>query len=360
VQDLRRRAQASGSLVSTPQQRVIVYEDEVQIEPAQPQMIYVPQYDPAVVYVAQPPGFYSEPVFGWSEPYPTGVWMTFDFDWRSHSVYQGDWYDYRMQHGGWSHPVDYSHFQSNGAMNHGYSNWRAPRNAPAAPPQLSGRGAGPSGASHERFAQPAVIAGTPRPPANAARVNSLVSNRNERPAAATPARAGGNQPETGARGTNQAGQARASAAAPGPANERAGTSPSGQRPLTPAERSMEPGASRSPGQSPSPITRTETEPKAPTQPQRTYEPAPGRNQEPPAPSRAVMEPKAPPAQERSFEQPAGHSGGSTPPSSSMRPEPSREAPPARAPAEAVKPKAAPAPKEQPEKPKEKEQDTPPK
>ena len=357
VQDLRRRAQAAGSLVSTPQQTVVLYDDEVQIEPAQAQMIYVPQYDPAVVYIAQPPGFYSEPVFGWSQPYPTGIWMTFDFDWRSHGVYRGDWYDYRMQHGGWSHPVDYRHFQSDGAMNHGYSNWRAPRNAPAPPPQLSGRGAGPSGGSHERFAQPAVIAGTPRAPANAARVNSLVVNRNEHPAAATPAPPSRSQPETGARGANETGQGHASTSNPGPANGHASTTPPGQRLLTPEERSMEPGAAKSPAQTPPPAARTVVEPRAPAQTERSNEPG---TVPPPTPSHAAAEPKASPAPERTFERPAGRNSGAMPPTSAAWPEPSREAPPARAQGEPVKPKPASAQKEQPEKPKEKDQDTPPK
>ena len=332
VQDLRRRAQAAGTLVSNRQQRVFVYEDEVQIVPEQPQMIYVPQYDPAVVYVAQPAGFYSEPLIVWSQPYPAGVWMTFDFDWRNHGVYHGDWYDYRMQHGGWGQPVDYGHFRDDDRMKSGYSDWRAPRNAPAPPPQLSASGS--SAGAHARFAQPAVISGTPRPPANAARVNSLVVTRNEHPVAANPGSAGRNQPETGSHGASVAGQTHAPATNPGPANAHAAPVPAEQRPLTPAERSMEPGAGHIPVQSPPPATRTAAEPRAPVQTERAPEPA------------------------------AGRTGSMTPPSSSMHPEPAREAAPARPQGEAAKPKATTSPKEQPQKPKEKEkekdQDNPPK
>lgn len=367
VQDLRRRAQAAGTLVSTPQQRVFVYNDEVQIEPEQPQMIYVPQYDPAVVYVAQPPGFYAGPLFAWSQPYPTGIWMTFDFDWRNHGVYHGDWYDYRMQHGGWSHPVDYSHFRNDGGMNRGYSDWRAPRNAPAPPPQLSGSRSGVSAGAHEGFAQPAVIRGTPRPPANAAHVNSLVVTRNEHPVSAYPGTAARNQPQTGARGANEAGQAHAPVTGPGPANIHAGTTPDEHRPLTPAERSMEPGAGRGSSQSPPPATRTVIEPRAPVQTERSYEPGSGRNPgpvPPSPPSHPAAETKAPVPAEHSYEPPAGHNGGEKPPSSATRPEPAHESAPARAPSEAAKPKAMPAPREQPQKPKDKDkdkdQDNPPK
>ena len=240
VQDLRRRAQSAGTLVSNPQQRVIAYEGTVQIVPEQPQVVYVPQYDPAVVYVAQPPGFYSEPLFGWSEPYPAGVWMTFDFDWRNHGVYQGDWYDYHMQHGGWGHPVDYRQVQQSGGGGGHYQGWKAPRSAPPPPPQLRVSPSVGSASLQARFAQPGVISGAPRPPANAVRVNSLVTSRNEHPAGSSPANA---QPRAG----YEAGAGRPQAGNPGGSNVRSSTAPSEQRPLTPAERSMEPGAGRGPG-----------------------------------------------------------------------------------------------------------------
>jgi hypothetical protein len=218
IQDLRQRAQAAGTLVSTPQQQVIIDGDTLAIVPVQPSIIYVPQYDPAVVYVQQPPGFYPGPYFSWSQPYPAGTWLSFDFDWRNHAVYQGDWYDYRQQHGGWSRPIDYSQVQINvtvlgggggnrgGPGARGYSAWHPPHNAPPAPPQLAHRGSGVavSAAVQARFAQPHVMKGTPSPPPGAARVNALVVNRGERPpqnapkAHLAPARppAAGNHPAT--------------------------------------------------------------------------------------------------------------------------------------------------------------------
>jgi len=198
IQDLRRRAQAAGTLVSTPQQQVLVVDDTVNILPQQPEVIYVPQYDPAVVYVMQPPGFYPRSYFAWSQPYPAGAWLSFDFDWRTHAVYQGDWYDYRMQHGGWARPINYAQVQINVTvygdhpMNQGYANgrgyaaWHPPHNAPPPPPQLGQRGGGltVSATVQARFAQPRVMNGTPPPPAGAARVNALIVTRGERPPAA--------------------------------------------------------------------------------------------------------------------------------------------------------------------------------
>ncbi len=51
IQRLRRQARAVGSLVSNAEQSVIVEGDYILIVPAQPQYIYVPQYDTSVVYV---------------------------------------------------------------------------------------------------------------------------------------------------------------------------------------------------------------------------------------------------------------------------------------------------------------------
>jgi Protein of unknown function (DUF3300) len=50
IQRLRRQAQRAGSLETTKQQRVVVQEDNVVIEPADPQIVYVPIYQPAEVY----------------------------------------------------------------------------------------------------------------------------------------------------------------------------------------------------------------------------------------------------------------------------------------------------------------------
>lgn len=50
VQGLRRRAQASGYLQSNPQQQVYEQGQAIAVYPVQPQMVYVPYYDPYVVY----------------------------------------------------------------------------------------------------------------------------------------------------------------------------------------------------------------------------------------------------------------------------------------------------------------------
>ena len=54
VQRLRAKAQAAGNLQTTEQQKVIVEEKVIKIEPASPQVVYVPTYNPTVVYGAWP------------------------------------------------------------------------------------------------------------------------------------------------------------------------------------------------------------------------------------------------------------------------------------------------------------------
>jgi Protein of unknown function (DUF3300) len=50
VQVMRRRAQQAGHLNSTPQQTVVTDDSDIEIEPVSPEIIYVPAYDPWVVY----------------------------------------------------------------------------------------------------------------------------------------------------------------------------------------------------------------------------------------------------------------------------------------------------------------------
>jgi Protein of unknown function (DUF3300) len=54
IQSLRAKAQASGNLKTTTEQTIIVEEKIIKIEPANPQVVYVPTYNPTVVYGAWP------------------------------------------------------------------------------------------------------------------------------------------------------------------------------------------------------------------------------------------------------------------------------------------------------------------
>ncbi len=69
AQKLRQKAQDAGNLKSNEQQKVVVQQDKtIIIEPAQPQTVYIPTYNPTVVYgswwaPAYPPYYYAPPPY---------------------------------------------------------------------------------------------------------------------------------------------------------------------------------------------------------------------------------------------------------------------------------------------------------
>jgi hypothetical protein len=68
VQVMRRRAQAAGDLKTTPQQNVTTQGSTVEIQPANPEVVYVPAYDPWLVY--------GNPIVAWPGWYPyPGIWF---------------------------------------------------------------------------------------------------------------------------------------------------------------------------------------------------------------------------------------------------------------------------------------------
>ena len=75
IQSFRRRAQAAGNLKSDGKQVVEVEKEIINIVPADPQVIYVPQYNPStvVVYGAPAWGYYPTPYPSYYYPYPPGA-----------------------------------------------------------------------------------------------------------------------------------------------------------------------------------------------------------------------------------------------------------------------------------------------
>jgi hypothetical protein len=63
VQSLRQKADASGNLQSNEQQKVVKEQTTIIIEPAQPEVVYVPTYNPTVVYGSW-----------WAPMYPPYYW----------------------------------------------------------------------------------------------------------------------------------------------------------------------------------------------------------------------------------------------------------------------------------------------
>ena len=101
VQELRRRADEQGNLKSTKEQRVIVEQDIVRIEPTDPGIVYVPVYNPLYVYgrwwyPSYPPWYwYYPPGLVVTDPFITfgpSFFIGFDLfswswiDWHSHYI----------------------------------------------------------------------------------------------------------------------------------------------------------------------------------------------------------------------------------------------------------------------------------
>ena len=86
VQKLRKRAADAGNLKSTEQQKVIVEREVIRVEPVNPQVVYVPVYDPWWVYgpwwwPAYPPYVVY--------PYPFGVAIAPGFIWFGAGLFVG-------------------------------------------------------------------------------------------------------------------------------------------------------------------------------------------------------------------------------------------------------------------------------
>jgi uncharacterized membrane protein YgcG len=72
VQVMRQRAEQSGNLKTTPQQTVTTQGQTIIIQPAQPEVVYVPAYNPWLVYggpIAPWPGWYAYPGIWFGGPY---------------------------------------------------------------------------------------------------------------------------------------------------------------------------------------------------------------------------------------------------------------------------------------------------
>jgi hypothetical protein len=164
IQRLRARAAAAGTLVSTTQQQVLTEDGEIEVVPADAASIYVPLYDPDVVYSVEPYYGYGGPYVTFGPPFIAGIWLSYSFDWRSHTVWAGGnrpgaWHEV---HGGANLPPGGAH------------PWHPPassRGGPAAP-DLQHMPVVP---------RPRPMPGAPRPPAP--RLNGPV---------APPSRAAGN------------------------------------------------------------------------------------------------------------------------------------------------------------------------
>ena len=85
VQRLRGMARDLGNLESTREQNVSVQRDYIVIEPANPEVIYVPTYEPYYVYATPFYGYGYH--FGFGIGFPYGPWLSYGCDWFAGRVY---------------------------------------------------------------------------------------------------------------------------------------------------------------------------------------------------------------------------------------------------------------------------------
>jgi hypothetical protein len=103
VQVMRQRAQQAGNLKSTSQQAVTTQDQTIIIEPANPEVVYVPTYDPWAIYgppiVAypdyyEPGGFIGGSFISFSAGFAIGAafggygwaWRSWGCDWHGHTI----------------------------------------------------------------------------------------------------------------------------------------------------------------------------------------------------------------------------------------------------------------------------------
>jgi hypothetical protein len=86
IQNLRKKAQASGNLKTTKEQVVKVEQQVIIIEPASPQVIYVPAYNPTVVY-----GAWAYPAYPPYPVYPPGYVATAAFSFAAGAAVGAAW-----------------------------------------------------------------------------------------------------------------------------------------------------------------------------------------------------------------------------------------------------------------------------
>lgn len=157
IQRDRQRARANGILVDTPQQRVVVEDGGyIRIVPAQADVIYVPRYEPEIVYVEQPVYYGPDPWITFGVGFGVGWWLSYDCDWRTRVI----WVD-RDRHHHWNdHRRDwrYPEFPHGGVAHHD-SRWQPWRPAPGRPRPIYRPG---DWAAHRDHWQPRPIAGAPR------------------------------------------------------------------------------------------------------------------------------------------------------------------------------------------------------
>ena len=112
VQVMRQRAKDAGNLNTTSQEKVSQQGTTIVVEPVDPEIVYVPEYDPWLVYGAPVgvwPGWYWYPGLYWASPgigfgwgFGVGFFGGFGWGWRH---WDSDWHHHDIR-------FDHQHFET--------------------------------------------------------------------------------------------------------------------------------------------------------------------------------------------------------------------------------------------------------
>jgi hypothetical protein len=100
IQRLRSAALGFGNLTGSAQDRVINHDGTVEIVPADPNWMSIPDYDPSLIYYDYPPA--GAPWVVYEAPVAVGGWLIFDWDWRDHHIVTWP-HDHPRPPGWWQH-----------------------------------------------------------------------------------------------------------------------------------------------------------------------------------------------------------------------------------------------------------------
>jgi hypothetical protein len=137
IQRLRQSAANFGNLQSNPQQSVVTDGGDIEIVPADPQVIYVPVYQPAQVYYQN---CYGPPFVSFGIGFAVGFWLNCDFDWHNRNIIvwnrghprPPNWWHEPPRQRDFNHVVVWhpNYHAGAGAVNRGDRGWNIPHNQP--------------------------------------------------------------------------------------------------------------------------------------------------------------------------------------------------------------------------------------
>jgi hypothetical protein len=88
IQDARERARTDGLLETNEEQTVVDDDDAIRIVPTQADVVYVPQYDPQIVYTdGDYVDYNAAPAISFGSGLALGSWLGMDCNWHAHGVY---------------------------------------------------------------------------------------------------------------------------------------------------------------------------------------------------------------------------------------------------------------------------------